>query len=479
MNRWGKWAILPWLGCTAIALILVVQVANSQQTAGMLALAKGVSPEAAADLFEQARPHLEEVLGGRLAIKPHFQVISAEQLQATPQEDLDSFLRWHFPTLEGQTLTRTRQIACQIVGKATVAQYDERGGIILIVPENMRRIAGWDKELAMVDSAAFLQLDLIREVVRWHLDWRFQFATLRAGCRDAEEFDALQAVIEGQTRAVSKAVAVRLGSEAVLPLLDARYLKVPDEAPDASLKTVSQTALHARYRAGIQGMAFFEGLARAGLRDPGGMAFVRLPRQMSVVAQPQLWVRALERKEPDLAEVLLGLESELPQFEWHPTQQTWTPAMLTQVASLLGAPPERAAKIATTWYEGRSLIWTNQNHPDRHVALSVVRHCDEAGARAHFGFALDLERKQQGQPVSTCGPTFCVIESKSTNLQLEGYDDAVRNDKRISFGGGQSIAVSQLLARAGRVVIECTWHGQPSDPALAKRLVQALRMTAD
>jgi hypothetical protein len=479
MNRWGKKAMCCWAMGSAVAWFLVGQVAHSRQPPGALVPPSVLSSETVTDLFEKARPQLEDVLGFRLAFVPHFRVIAAEQLLATPHEDLDAFLRWHFPSLEGQTLARARQIARQIVAKATVAQYDERAGIIVIVPENMRKIAAWDQELARVDSVAFLQLDLIREVVRWHLDRRFQFAKLRAGCHDAEEFDALQAVIEGQAEAVTHAVASRLGSDAVFPLLAARYLKVPDEAPDASLKTVSQTALHARYRAGLQGMAFFEGCARAGLRDPGGMAFVRLPRQMSVICQPQLWVRALENKEPDLAEMLQRLETALPQPEWQPVQQTWTPAMLTQAASLLGAPPERAAKTATTWYEGRSLIWTNQGDPQRQVALSVVRHCDDAGARTHFGFALDLERMQDARPPNTCGPTLRVIESKSNNVQIGGCDEAVLNEKRISLGGGQSIAVNQLLARIGRLVIECTWDGQPFDSALADHLIQAMRTTTD
>src|SRR5205823_5600932 len=87
-----------------------------------------------------------------------------------------------------------------------------------------------------------------------------------------------------------------------------------------------------------------------------------------------------------------------------------------------------------------------------------------------------LQRKQDTLPPGTCGPMIRVLESKSTGVQLEGFDEAVRNDKRIAFGGAEAVPVSLLLARAGDLVIECTWHGQTADAALAERLAQVLEL---
>ena len=112
------------------------------------------------------------------------------------------------------------------------------------------------------------------------------------------------------------------------------------------------------------------------------------------------------------------------------------------------------------------------------MALTAVRHIDNAGARAHFGFAVDLERKQDALPPENCGPTLRVIESKSTTVQISGFDEAVRNDKRISFGGAATVSVSQVLARAGDIVVECTWHGQPADMPLTERLIQSVNTAA-
>jgi hypothetical protein len=152
--------------------------------------------------------------------------------------------------------------------------------------------------------------------------------------------------------------------------------------------------------------------------------------------------------------------------------------MLGQAAGLLGAPKERVDRIATTWDEGRSLIWTQRSHPDRQVALSVVRHSGAAAARACFDFAVDLERKQDTLAPGSCGPPLRVVESKSTPVQLEGFDEAVRNDKQIQLGTAEPMPVSLFLARAGDLVIDCTWHGLSPDPALVERLVQAVRAAA-
>src|SRR5207248_6230747 len=128
--------------------------------------------------------------------------------------------------------------------------------------------------------------------------------------------------------------------------------------------------------------------------------------------------------------------------------------------------------------EGRTLVWVQCGRPDRQVALNVVRHDSVAGARSYFNFAVDLQRKQDTLPPGTCGPMIRVLESKSTALALDGFDEAVRSDKRIAYGNGEPMAVSQLMARAGDLVVECTWHGPAADAALAERLAQAVRTAA-
>jgi hypothetical protein len=157
--------------------------------------------------------------------------------------------------------------------------------------------------------------------------------------------------------------------------------------------------------------------------------------------------------------------------EWQPMQQTWTPAMLMQVVNMLGASKERAEKVAQSWYEGRTLLWTPRSRPDKQIALSVVRHDSDAGARGYFSFAVDLQRKQDTLPPGTCGPTMRVVESKSVSVALPGFDEAVRNDKRIAFGEAEAIPVSLLLARRGNLVIECTWHGLTFDAGMTERLI--------
>jgi hypothetical protein len=469
MKRWGKWGILALtvVGAVAVAGRVVI----SQQPA---------APPVAnpyAELFDKARPHLEAVLRDRFD-GLQFSTATAAQLPRVPDADLDAHLRWHFPHLQGTTLAKTREVARQVVATATVAQYAEGHNVIVVVPDNFEKIAAWDPELARVNSAEFVQLALVYEAVRAHLDQRFNLAKLRADCCDAEDFAALQALVDGRAYEVCRRVAERLGTQALVPLLAQRWLRVPDEVADPSLKAASQTYLHGRAAAATRGAAFHNALWDAALKDVEGEIFTARPRQLSAVARPARWLGSRFKQQPSLAEVLRPLEGTFPGADWQPMQQSWTPAMLGQVAAMLGAPKERVEKAAASWYEGRTLVWLQRGRPDRQVALSVVRHDGEAGARSYLGFAVDLQRKQDTLPPGTCGPTIQVVESKMTSLRLEGFDEAVRNDKRIRLGAGEPVPVSVLLARSGELVVECTWHGGTADAATAERLVQAVRAGA-
>jgi hypothetical protein len=468
MSRPGKWIVLA---LVVLGFAALSRVVTSQQPAP--APASPPVPNPYAELFDKARPHLEAVLGGRLEEVPRFSTATPGQLLRLPDPDLDAHLRWHFAHLQGQTLERTRQVARQVVASATIAHYVEGQGIITVAPANLERIATWDESLAAAKTPELVQLALVYEAVRYQLDRRYNLAKLRADCHDAEEFHALQALLEGRAQAVTRQVAQRLGTQSLFPVLAQRYLHVPDDAPDPGLRAASQTYLQSLNRACVLGANFWQELEQAGVRPES--AFTRRPRQMTLITRPQAWLRALNANRPDLASVLAPLAGTLPAAQWQPIQQTWTPAMLGQVAAMFGASRERVDKVAATWDEGRTLLWVERAHPERQVALSVARHESAAAAGAFFGFALDLQRKQDVLPPGTCGPALQVVESKSTPVHLEGFDEAVQNEKQIQFSGGPAIPVHLLLARAGDLVVQCTWHGTTADPVLAERMLQAVR----
>jgi hypothetical protein len=147
--------------------------------------------------------------------------------------------------------------------------------------------------------------------------------------------------------------------------------------------------------------------------------------------------------------------------------------MVRQAATLLGEKA-RAEKIMPAWGEARSLVWTARKHPGSQVALSVVRFTSAASARSFFGLAVDLQRKRDG--LSNPGCTFCprVLQSRSSALRLPGTDEAVRHDKRLQFGSGAPIPVCVLLARAGDLVFEVSWHQAPPDTVWVRRIIAAL-----
>src|SRR5205823_6135804 len=104
-------------------------------------------------------------------------------------------------------------------------------------------------------------------------------------------------------------------------------------------------------------------------------------------------------------------------------------------------------------------------------AVSLVRHASEAGAKIYFGFAVDLQRKQDQLAGGSCAPSVRVLDSKATAVKLPGFDEAVRNDKRVQYGSaGEPLTVSTLLARAGDVVVECSWYGLAAETEWASRV---------
>jgi hypothetical protein len=475
MKRLDKWGLIALL---AIGLVAVgIRAVVSQQPTTTRLLAPPLNP--LDDLFENARPHLEAVLGVKLESAPKFQSVSQAELAQAPDYDLEAFIRWHFPHVQGETLARTRQIARQILARAAVAQYAENEGIIRVAPDSLAKIASWDVNLGRVNSDEFLQLALVCEVVRMHLCQRYDIGKLRGSCHDGAELDAVETIIEGRIQAITEKVAEALGSSKVFPLLAARYLRVPDDAPDPLLKAVSQTALHAKNRACVEGMQFFAALRNGGMTQPEQAVFAHMPRQRSVIAHPVSWMRNVANGRADMVAAMRTLATCVPEIDWQLAEQSWTPEMLAQAASLFGAPPERVEKIGETWFDGRTLVWTNRRYPDQIIALSAVRHETVAGARNHFGFAMEMQRKQDTAAGVTCGLPLRIVESKSVPIHLEDFDEAIQNDKRIGIGEGTLVPVSMLLARKGELVVELNFHGQAPEAGMADRLMRAIRIAAD
>jgi hypothetical protein len=434
---------------------------------------KREKPRAPEQLLAEARPHLEAVLGVRLDRLPQVKMVGPEDLRRLPQPGLEAEIRWQFPDLHGDSLASALTWARRDWEAVTVAVCPEGGGPILVQPDILPRIAGWDTSLARVDSPGFLQLALVRETARSVLERRYSLAALRAACRDADSYLALEALIEGRVLQVTQQVAARLGLEACFPLLAGCMLQVPDTAPDSGVRAVTRQALQKRYWACVRGLAFFNALEGRGLRDAERQVFTAPPRQLTWIERPELYLRARQAHRPELSAVLARLESSLPPARWRAAQQPLPPAMVRQVAVLLGER-DRAEKVLAAWDEGRSLVWTAQDNPTRQIALSVVRLENPVAARAYFGFAVDLQRKSDSLMGSGCTSSMRVLESRSIDVTLQHAEEAVRSEKRLQFASAPApVTTTTLLARAGDLVIECTWHGVPADPAWARRIVEA------
>jgi hypothetical protein len=417
------------------------------------------------------------VLGERLDALPPFRLGRLEEIRDLPDRDVEAQLRWRFADLDPDTRARASRMARQARASATVARY--AAGVILALPGQQAVLAHWDESLAQAQSPAFLQLALVHEVVRGLLETKYDLPRRYASCRDAEDYQVLRALEEGWAQWVTREVARRLGTESCFPLLAERLRHVPDPAADPGLRLVAQTGLRLEHWALVQGLSFFTYLEEHGGKEAAARAFRQPPPQTRWIEQPELYVRAAGQARPDLASLLARVEQCLAASEWQAAQQSWTPEMVAQVAALLGER-DRAERVLAGWEEGRSLVWTKRGMSGRQVALSVVRLGTSAGARSYYGLAVDLQRKRDELTGQACGGQVRVLEARSSALQLPGVDEGARFDKQLQFGSQTpSLPAALILARAGNVVVELTWHGVEADPALAERVLRALLTNAE
>jgi hypothetical protein len=451
-------------GIVAVVVLMVAVAARAQTSAT-------VDPAA---LFAAARPALEEALGSRLDIAIECRSAGETELPQWNDPNVEAEVHWQFPELQGEALARAVDAARAATRSVTLAWRVPGQNKVLLCPDNAKKIASWDPSLAPVDSSGLLQLALVQEAARLVLEQRHNLAARRTACRDPEEHVAFQAVIEGRALALTRQTARRLGSESLLPLLLARYARAPESSTDPFLRVVCETTLRQRQRAGLQGLAFFDYLQSKGLTDIEAQVFQHPPRERDWLVHPERYWRARQDNRPDLVEIMTPLESFLPAPEWTAAQQAWTPAMLIQIAELFGER-ERADRVARRWEEGRSLMWTAKDHPNRQVGVGVIRFQDAPSAQAYFGFSADLHRKQDEATAKTPDSSYRILESKAQAVSLEGMDEATWTLKRIQLAGlAEPMQVSQIWARHGDVVVQFTWTDLASDAKWAERVVREI-----
>jgi hypothetical protein len=442
---------------------------------------QGAGPDNSLDpdkLFAEARPHLEAVLGCRLESGPQLKTVVGVLFPPHADPLLERQIKVRLTGCKKERLEQALSAAQEDLANVAIALYQEGTDIIWVCPQgdrrtSVRRLSGNPPYPEEELSRGSLQLALVRETVHYLLERRYHYRLSRlwAFGPDNHAIQALQTIIEGRVLQVTEKVAERLGlktefeSLAVSCCLWGRRDLFPRS-------NVGRDCLYGRYYAGYYGLRFFHYLEEHGFGDAEKKVFTAPPRTMDQIYHPESYLHATQSQK-DLTTVLSHLGPSLPAADWTATQQSWSPAMIRQVAELFGEK-ERAEKIMALWDEGRSLVWTCKKAPGRQVALSVVRFESAEGARSYFGLALDLQRKRDAMVGNSCTAGMQVIESRSADLALRRADQAVRSDKKIQFSSPKtSIPVCTVLARFGNLVLECTWHGLEGDMPWAEKVVDA------
>jgi hypothetical protein len=425
-----------------------------------------------ADWPSRIRPELEKALGYSFSGLPKVVAASDADMRRAVEADLAAHLRWKFPHLKEDALATAMDDGRAVLASATVARLLEGTNIIFVRAENLAAIARRDPSLKDAAGPDFLKLAVAHEMVRYALDSRHDLPRRREQCRDAEQWFALQAIVEGRAQQVTQRLAQGWQLDRTFPLLAESLLHVPDRSADPALRTFSQSAVVQQQWACTHGRKFVDRLEGLGIGDVEKCVFVHPPRGVACIDSPDLYVQTLRGQRRDLADVLKRLEPSLPAPAWTCTQQPWTPDMVRQAAELVGQKGER---VLTTWEEGRILMFTKQNDPARQVALSLARFGAPAGARSYFGFALELHRKRDELSRNAALP-LRLIDSRSRTVSFPEVDEAVLIERTMQWPGGNTMPQATLLARKEQSFVEITWQGMPADMDWAgKALAECLR----
>jgi hypothetical protein len=285
--------------------------------------------------------------------------------------------------------------------------------------------------------------------VKYALDVRYDLTRRRAACRDAEEWFALQAIVEGRAQEVTRKLALDAGMEKAFPRLADRFLHAADVALDPGLRTTSQSAMRQLHWAYTRGRQFWAYLEEQGVKDAEKEVFAHPPRLTQWIENPELYVRARKDGRRDLATIMSGLERLLPAGDWTPAQQAWTPRMVIQASEAFG-DKALAEKRVEGWQEGRTLVWTSRRNSGRLVSVSVARFQNPTAARAFLNFTVDLERKADEK--------LGITKSSCRALAVKGADEAVLSERTM-----QNLAIAVLRLRRQDQFFELSWYGAPAD----------------
>ncbi len=428
----------------------------------------------AAELFAQAQPHLEAVLGYLLPAQPEFRILTPAEYADIRDWETTAYLGWRFPGLQGAVRQNVRQLAQHAVAQATVARHVEGTNGIAVIPDNQPIIAGWDQTLAEARSQAFLQLELVHAVARMTLEQKHNLLDRQHDPQSLEEFCIGQALVEGRAQWLTWKVAERMGTTDAFHLMAECWRHVPDPSPDPQVRAGCQETLQQKSWAYLRGKQFFDRLEGNNLPDVESAVFTDPPHQLESLEKPALYVQQYRAGHGGLKNSFAKLAPASAQAGWKPLQQPWTPTMLKQVAGMLHEE-KRAEQCSQGWQDGRALVWMDPKNAARYVSLSAATFTAEPAARSYYGFAVDLQRRRDelsGKP----GPMpWRVLDSTYHDLDWPGLHEGLRNAKSLEATySSPPFPATIVLARSGSLVMEFSWYGMAPDLDWARQTFEAV-----
>jgi hypothetical protein len=402
---------------------------------GRLALAEESFPWADEDLvrrrFAEARDLAEKAVGAKFEKAPSVRLAKPTDVEALVREEV-------VPLLGALGLADQAEAVVVPLSRSMLAKYDPAAHAVLVLPENVRRLA---KDLAIpaLETEDVLRVVLVHEATH-ALDFpRHGLVETRRSRDSVDALEAYGAVVEGHAQLVAEEVADSIGLSEAFRAYTRSISAVP-KIDDPVQKTMAE-AVAARVSFGyVQGHAFLKAVLAEKGREGVEKALREPPTTRRAIENPKAWLAGALGSGPDPHGALGTVAPLVADPVWRLEVDDMLRVVL---ASQLGSvDAARRESVLSAYRGGAVLVADHGKEGDRLIA--AVLEFDSAEKARDFA---TIEREIS---VSRDAPST----GSAKVLSATYADGAGKDAKRLGFTLAKRVAVGpQELALEGQFLL--------------------------
>ncbi len=419
--------------------------------------------------FGDAVAAIEQHLATSLGDLPPISLVDARRAAAAIERENLPMARLRNPEAPELAQAEARQIGAT-AGALLTAKYSWSAKEFLVVTENWDRQRTFFPELRLTADDA-LRVVMVHELVHALDDRAHDFTKLLSTASSAERVDALSAVLEGHAQFVTRAVSTRAGWSDAFERVTRAIGAIPAEAADGEAQRMLLELQSQSIRfAYVDGERFVAAIDEARGAEGRAALFRMPPTDLEEVANPAWYLDPDSRPEA-LYDLSPAVEHFIAQYDdsiWSTSTFAPTPAQLAAGLSLLEREDVKRIRKAIRGVSMAQLYPTAD--PQAKVAIVAVIEFDTQASAAHFVDQM-VELSRIKDETMTTGQLRI---TGSTNSPVERPGAAGWIFEKRMVNGTFEFEMTSADARAGKLVVETTFSGDPPPRSQVESMLQEL-----